>query len=138
VRRAKTPKEKRDAREELREEREEFRNERADERRDRTEDRRDNPNTRYNSNNRYNGRNTNGRWNRGTTDQNVTRTVEGVVVADSRGNTFTLRLSSGQQIRVQAVGGEPRRLDRGDRVRVSGILRNGFLRAQTLRIIRNR
>ena len=70
--------------------------------------------------------------------QNVARTLEGRVVNDTRGNDFTLRLSSGQIIRVVAVNGEARRISRGDRVRVYGIANGVNFRAQSVSILRNR
>jgi hypothetical protein len=75
---------------------------------------------------------------RGNVYQNGTfRTLEGTVVGDWRGNSFTLRTSANQQLLVQVQGGEPRRLSIGDRVRVSGSTRNGRFYAQSLNIVRN-
>ncbi|HEX8235742.1 MAG TPA: hypothetical protein VF600_07275 [Abditibacteriaceae bacterium] len=66
------------------------------------------------------------------------RTVEGIVVSDLSGNAFLLRTINGQQLRVQVPGGEPRRISRGDRVRVYGTLFNGALRAESLTLVRDR
>jgi translation initiation factor IF-1 len=66
------------------------------------------------------------------------RTLDGVVVNDLRGNRFSLRMSDGRTTIVQLPGGEPDRLSRGDRVRVSGYFTSGYFTATSLSILRNR
>jgi Ni/Co efflux regulator RcnB len=66
------------------------------------------------------------------------RTIEGIVTPDFRGNEFNLRTSSGQNIMVRVRGGEPRRISRGDRVRVYGSLESGFFTADNISVLRDR
>lgn len=65
-------------------------------------------------------------------------TREGVVVADTRGDSFIMRNKHGQTFRVVVSGGEPRRLSRGDVVRVEGFDNGSTFRASDVNIIRNR
>ena len=93
------------------------------------------PSTRYVPNTRYNGnRYPTNRY--GNASKN--RTLEGLVTSDFRGNGFGFRASNGQQFTVQVRGGEPKRISRGDRVRVYGSVVGGVFRAQNLAILRNR
>ncbi|HEX9995558.1 MAG TPA: hypothetical protein VGB45_00320 [Abditibacterium sp.] len=124
VRKAGSPEERRDAREELREEREEYREERRDRREDWREDRRD---RRDDDDRNYNRPNYN----------NSTRTIEGVVIEDLRGNDFTIRTRNGQTLRVVAVNGESNRIDRGDVVRVTGRVSGSRFNATRVSIIRS-
>jgi hypothetical protein len=66
------------------------------------------------------------------------RTLDGVVTNDLRGRRFSLRTSAGRTTVVQLQGGEPNRLSRGDRIRVSGYFANGYFAATSLNILRNR
>ena len=81
-------------------------------------------------------------WNRPNngrpTYSNSTRTIEGVVTSDLRGNDFVIRTSSGQTVRVVALRGESGRIDRGDIVRVSGSFSGNTLNARTVSILRDR
>lgn len=74
----------------------------------------------------------NGNWNNGH------RTLSGTVVRDLAGDTFELRAENGQTYRIR-VGryDEPRSLDRGDRVRVSGQFRDGLFIASNLEFLRD-
>lgn len=75
-----------------------------------------------------------GNWNH----HPANRALDGVVVYDTRGNSFTLRTSGGRNIRVQVQGGEPRRISRGDYVRVYGFSSGSIFHAQSVSILRNR
>lgn len=153
VRRADTPAQKYEQQEQLRDARGDLHEEKQDLRQELNQRNAVNPNYRYNGNTRYvpnyayNGNTRyvpnyayNNRYN-GNTRYNSTsvfRTVEGVVTSDLRGNNFALRATNGQQMSVQTRGGEPRRISRGDRVRVYGSFTGGVFRAQNLAILRNR
>ena len=65
-------------------------------------------------------------------------TIEGTVTNDLRGNACMLRANGGQLMRVQVQGGEPNRISRGDRVRVSGFSTSGVFQAQSLTMLHNR
>jgi len=69
---------------------------------------------------------------------NAFRTLQGVVTNDTRGNDFLLRTSNGQIVRVVAVQGESRRINRGDAVRVSGRYSGSSFKANSVSIVRNR
>lgn len=125
-RKADTPVERREAREDLRDAKRDYKRERRDVRQGRNGNL-DNNNRRYDTNNRYN-----------TNRRSDYRTLDGTVTNDLRGNAFMLRADSGQLMRVQVQGNEPRRIDRGDRVRVSGFSNNNVFQAQSLTILRNR
>jgi predicted RNase H-like nuclease (RuvC/YqgF family) len=97
------------------------------------------PNHRYSANRRYV---TNNRYN---TDRRYInnnrrdfRTLDGIVTNDLRGDAFALRANNGRHLRVVVRGNEPRRISRGDRVRVHGYSDNGIFRAQSVSILRNR
>lgn len=98
----------------------------------------------WNNNNRpnYNYGNYGGRYpsyNQGRPYRgNQSSTIEGVVVQDLNGNGFLVRTNHGRQIRVIARGGEPRRISRGDVVRVYGFYAGNNFNAQNVSIIRNR
>lgn len=64
--------------------------------------------------------------------------LTGRVTRDYRGNGFLLITDRGSTYRVTVIGGEPRRISVGDRVRVSGSYTGGAFRARTLVILRNR
>jgi len=69
---------------------------------------------------------------------NANRTLAGTVIRDLAGDNFELRADNGQTYRVR-VGryDEPRSLDRGDRVRVSGRFDNGVFVARNLEFLRD-
>ena len=75
---------------------------------------------------------------RGRDRNRATSTLEGTVTADLRGNAFRLRPYRGSEVRVQVRGGEPRRISRGDRVRVTGFYRDGVFHTSYVNIVRNR
>jgi outer membrane murein-binding lipoprotein Lpp len=142
VQRAQTPGQRAEQREQLRDARGDLRDEKQDLRQE-LQNRngynsyyRYNGNTRYIPNNRYNGNRyiPNSRYN----NASVYRTLDGIVTSDYRGNGFVLRTSNGQQLSVRVPGGEPRRVSRGDRVRVYGSYTGGVFHAQNLTIVRNR
>jgi flagellar biosynthesis GTPase FlhF len=66
------------------------------------------------------------------------KTIEGVVTNDLAGNAFILRKDNGTNQRVQLRFGEPRRLSRGDRVRLYGFAEGDIFRAQNVTITKNR
>jgi hypothetical protein len=66
------------------------------------------------------------------------RTLEGTVLADLRGNAFTMRVTNGQWLRVQSQIGEPSQLSAGDYVRVYGFSSNGIFHAEGLNLLNNR
>lgn len=72
-------------------------------------------------------------------DNNDERTLTGTVVRDLRGDRFELRTDNGRLVTVQLRReNEPRRLNRGDRVRVEGEFRsNNVFVADDLDILRN-
>jgi len=65
------------------------------------------------------------------------RTLEGTITDDLKGDSFVLRTSYGDRVRVY-LDNEPDRLDPGDYVRVYGYFSNGNFRAQSFTILRNR
>ncbi len=71
-------------------------------------------------------------WNQ----QNVT--LEGTVINDLRGNSFTLRTSNGQTYVVQVQGNEAYGLNRNDVVRVFGTINGNRFNALSMRILANR
>lgn len=81
-----------------------------------------------------------GGWNNGNQGgwNNSQTTLTGVVTRDLSGDYFELRTDSNRTIRVN-VGryDEPRSLDRGDRVRVTGYLRNGVFTARNIEFLRD-
>ncbi len=119
-RKADTPSERREAKEDMRTAKRDLKSERRDVRQGRK-------GNAYNSNRRYD--------NNRRSDY---LTLDGTVTKDLRGNAFMLRADSGQVMRVQVQGNEPRRIDRGDRVRVSGFSHNNVFQAQSLTILQNR
>lgn len=78
----------------------------------------------------YNAGN-NGAW--GT----QTVTIEGTVISNNAGRSFTLRSTNGQVWQVQVQGSAPAGLDRGDVVRVFGPTRGLSVLATGLRILQN-
>jgi uncharacterized protein YdeI (BOF family) len=69
---------------------------------------------------------------------NTNRTLVGIVTRDLAGGSFELRAENGQTFRVRLSRiDEPRSLDRGDRVRVSGQFDNGVFVARNLDFIRD-
>jgi len=80
------------------------------------------------------------RWNNGNQGgwNNSQTTITGVVTRDLAGDYFELRTDNNRTIRVN-VGryDEPRSLDRGDRVRVTGHSRNGVFTARNIEFIRD-
>lgn len=66
-------------------------------------------------------------------------TASGVVTRDlPRENAFEMRTDRGITVRVRTRANEPRRLSAGDRVQVNGVVENGRLRADTVRLLENR
>lgn len=130
--------ERRDAREDLREERRDLREEKRE----------------HHSNNgrRSHGRPTQGpgspNYNRRDRDRdrdrdrpdysNSTRTLQGVVINDTRGNDFVIRTNSGRIVRVVAVNGESGRISRGDTVSVMGRYSGSSFNATSVSILRDR
>ena len=90
-------------------------------------DRRYRTNYRYNADRRYYQNN-----------RRDFRTLDGIVTNDLRGDAFALRANNGRHLRVVVRGNEPRRISRGDRVRVHGYSDNGIFRARSVNILRNR
>ena len=93
-----------------------------------------------NDNNRRSGRNND-------TNRREFRTLEGVVTNDGSGNTFTIRTNNSQRILVELDENEPRGLNKGDTVRVSGYFRdrdsndrrdNNVFHANSVTILNNR
>jgi len=85
-------------------------------------------------------RNNNGGWNNGGGwgNNQQTTTLTGVVTRDFSGDNFELRTDTGRTISVRVERGrEPRSLDRGDRVRVTGRFTNNTFIARDLDILRD-
>lgn len=67
-----------------------------------------------------------------------TQTITGRVTRNYPGNGFLLRTDRGSTYHVTVAGGEPRRLNVGDRLRLEGSYRGDSFRAQNWWFIRNR
>jgi len=83
------------------------------------------------------------RWNQGRNNNNNTwgrsvTTFEGTVTRDLYGDAFDVRTDNGRIVQVHLKGyDEPRSLDRGDYVRVTGQTRNGVFVASNIQFIRD-
>lgn len=69
--------------------------------------------------------------------RNDTLSFNGTVTRDLAGNQFEVRTDNNRIVRVQTQVNEPNRLSRGDRVQVTGYLREGVIIAQNLRLLEN-
>lgn len=73
----------------------------------------------------------------GNNNNNSRRTLEGIVTQDLAGRNFTLRVDN-REIQVRLNQEEPRRLSRGDKVRVEGYYTNNLFLATKLEILVDR